>query len=519
MADQASGSTVRQPASSAGRDSSHSQTSSSRARGRGRGRGNNSRGGRQSTPIRSRHDTRDFADPSQIRGIIQSIEDSVENMRRDQRREQEELQTRFLQSQDTMMQMLQEIRREGRPQQPRVRPDTILDFEPDIPTPDDIVHDEVHPSIEKGVEFDAIGGTDDRPTTPRHIRQEDGADSESLQGDPVWTARHPTRNPSAPISNLMYGTPRLSKSVPESDSLDDGTDPTFTQWRASIRDKFRENADHFASERSRCTHVWLKTTGLARSYLSPRYTSTDRQFTSVSEILTCLETYFLTGTEKEEARNRYNDMSMQDKTHPQESFPEFKARFLADAIEGGVPESEWFFALWNKLLPRIRLQNLTVKDQWKENFSVMVQHLTRVEMERARPSNKLLPSTKVLTQTTKKSTNTANSRTSSSTPASAPHQPRSTPRPFQNADRSSSRQPVSTGPSRTTFERASSTPAKDQAKCYRCGEYGHFKSECPNPASINKVDGDLDQPEDTDNVDTEEVDEQTDETREGNGEA
>jgi hypothetical protein len=237
-------------------------------------------------------------------------------MRRDQRREQEELQTRFLQSQDTIMQLLQEMRRDGSdPTLPPNQSDpTIINDEPDIHTPD-VIHDEVHPSIEKGVEFDTIGGTDNRPTIPRHIRQEDGADSESLRGDSVWAARQPIRNPFVLILNITYGTPRLSKSVPESDSLDDGTDPTFNQWRASIRDKFRENTDHFVSERSRCTHVWLKTTGLARSYLSPRYTSTDRQFTSVAEMLTCLETYFLTGTEKEEARNRFNDMSMQDKTH------------------------------------------------------------------------------------------------------------------------------------------------------------------------------------------------------------
>jgi hypothetical protein len=146
----------------------------------------------------------------------------------------------------------------------------------------------------------------------------------------------------------------------------------------------------------------------------------------------------------------------------------------------------------------------------------MVQHLTRVEMERARPSNRL-PSTKVLTQTTRKSTYTANPRTSSSTPASALSQPRSTPRLFQNTDRSSSRQPVSTGPSRTTFGCASSTPAKDYAKCYRCSKYGHFKDACPNPASVNEVDGE--EPEDTNDVSTEEVDKQTDETLEGNGEA
>jgi hypothetical protein len=32
-------------------------------------------------------------------------------------------------------------------------------------------------------------------------------------------------------------------------------------------------------------------------------------------MLTCLETYFLTSTKKEEARNRFNDMYIQDKSY------------------------------------------------------------------------------------------------------------------------------------------------------------------------------------------------------------
>ena len=247
------------------------------------------------------------------------------------------------------MQLLQEMRRDGLgPTLPRNPTDltTTMDNRLEIHTPDGEILDEVHPSIEKGVEFNTIGGADTRSTSIRpNIRNRTRQDTD-LNDSP------PYRNLSVPLST---SAPRLSRNVPEADPLDDGTNPTFTQWRASIRDKFRENADHFATERSRCTHVWLKTTGLARAYLTPRYTSTDSQFKSVDEMLTCLETYFLTGTEKEEARNRFNDMHMQDKSHSQENFPEFKARFLADVIEEGVPKSEWFYALWNKLPARIRL--------------------------------------------------------------------------------------------------------------------------------------------------------------------
>ena len=213
---QATGST-RRPAGSAGDDSNHSRTSSTR---RARGRGRNPRNGRDSTPRRSRHDTRNFADPNELRGIIHSIEERFETLRRDQQQGQEELQTRLLHSQDTIMQMLQEMRRDG-------SDPTLLRHptELEIHTPDDVIHDDVHPSIEKGIEFDTNGGADTRPTSIRNRTRQDT----DLNDSPSY------QNPSVPMST---SAPRLSKNVPESDPLDDGTDPTFTQWRASIRDKF-----------------------------------------------------------------------------------------------------------------------------------------------------------------------------------------------------------------------------------------------------------------------------------------
>ena len=227
------------------------------------------------------------------------------------------------------------------------------------------------------------------------------------------TTHDPSRQFSAAPSGFSLGGSRLTKNVPESDSLDDGTDPTFRQWKASLQDKFRENSDHFVNERSRCTHVWLKTKGLARSYLTPRYTSETQRFTSTEEMLECLETYFLTGTEQEEARNRFNDMCMQEPGYATESFPEFKARFIADAIEGGVPQSEWFFNMWNKIIPRLRIQNLGFKAMWNDNFSTLVSHLTRVEMERARPSNRT-PANRLNT-----SSSSATATASRTTPGSA----------------------------------------------------------------------------------------------------
>ena len=52
---------------------------------------------------------------------------------------------------------------------------------------------------------------------------------------------------------------------------------------------------------------------MAKAYLILCYTFTDSQFKLINKMLTCLEIYFLTDIKKEEARNRFNNMYMQDK--------------------------------------------------------------------------------------------------------------------------------------------------------------------------------------------------------------
>jgi hypothetical protein len=95
-------------------------------------------------------------------------------------------------------------------------------------------HDKVHPSTEKGVEFDTISGAINRSTIYQPIyRNKDRADTDLIQDDEAWATRqrdhlNSFRNPSVLTSNITYkGPPRLSKNVPKSDALDNGLDPTF----------------------------------------------------------------------------------------------------------------------------------------------------------------------------------------------------------------------------------------------------------------------------------------------------
>jgi hypothetical protein len=212
-------------------------------------------------------------------------------------------------------------------------------------------------------------------------------------------------------------------------------------------------------------------------------------------------------------------MYMQESKYPQEDFLAFKARFIANALEGGIAESEWFTALWVKIIPRIRLQNLSVRGNWNKDFLRMAEYLVYIETERADPENRppCAPIARKASALTKKSTYTTNTKTSSS--ALVPYRPQARLGSLQPT-RNTSRQPTSaTEPNRTTFDRTSGPQASDQAKCYRYGQLGHFQSKCPNPASINEVDEDSLEGQEEDDNDTTEVEEETDENREGNGEA
>ena len=66
-------------------------------------------------------------------------------------------------------------------------------------------------------------------------------------------------------------------------------------------------------------------------------------FHTAKEMLDTLSTYFLTGTEAEEARKRFHTLRIRDKAYPTETFPEFRARFQLEAIQGNVAKTEWFF--------------------------------------------------------------------------------------------------------------------------------------------------------------------------------
>ncbi|KAH7554700.1 hypothetical protein BM1_07361 [Bipolaris maydis] len=123
------------------------------------------------------------------------------------------------------------------------------------------------------------------------------------------------------------------------------------------------------------------------------------RFETAEDMISLLKTYFVSGNEQAESRAAFHRLSMEKK----ETFPEFKARFISAAVKGSVSRLEWFFYLWEKITPALRMPNLGFKHLWAGSFEKMVQHLTAFDMERRNtlfglPSdhrpNSGLPSTK-----------------------------------------------------------------------------------------------------------------------------
>jgi hypothetical protein len=338
-----------------------------------------------------------------------------------------------------------------------------------------------------------------------------------LRNRPLPSTENPTETRTLsdpPGTPSLAPHPRKTVLTEKIIPLDEGYSPTFKQWKASVMDRLDVNFDHYPTERSRLALIWGTTTGKAKDYLEPRYTSDSHPFTHAEDMIDLLASYYLTGNETEEARNEFHDLSM-GKGHSGETFSEFQARFLSKAIKGNVAKSEWFFYMWNKLTPQLRNATVAWKSQWHNSYQVMVEHLMSIDNERRR-NLELNP-----TSTTPTSIGNASKKPATPSLLTKPFTPRATT-PLRTVS-TFPRKPTP-GTDRPTTQFRSGTPRTDQFKsttnatssdaCYRCHKVGHYSKQCPTVPNIQEM-ATVGQDDDG----TEELEEDSEVTREENDEA
>jgi hypothetical protein len=312
---------------------------------------------------------------------------------------------------------------------------------------------------------------------PNDDPSEDPSDHRSDRGS--RRQRRPTSS-----SPLRYNTPWEGKRSPrhaDPPKLDDGTDPTYTAWRALLRGKLRANADWWPTEQDRIDYVFSCTEGEAQRHLEPRIDEDSAEpWRSVDEMLAHLNTIFRNHFEAERSENAFHALKQSNG----QEFSDFHTEFARLASVGRIPSSTWRSHLWRKLNKEFRNRLLATHHQ-HTTYQDLVRECQRLSVDLEEFYRQFPPTASSQRDRTRTIKAAA---TSGSTPP-RPRQgllpaPRNLGAAFKalppSADKRDSASPsLRDSPARET------DPSK--ATCFNCGEVGHFSSSCLNPRKTPRI--------------------------------
>jgi len=250
---------------------------------------------------------------------------------------------------------------------------------------------------------------------------------------------------------------RRSHKIDDPDKLDNGTNPTYKQWKDLMDGKMYGNRDWWDTERDRMFYVFGRTEGEARDHLHARWgTDSYDPFLDVADMFEFLRQIYTNPNEVREAKDAY--ATLQQGSTP---FPEFRVQFLKLAMKGHIPRSEFKDDLYRKLHPRVR--EILAGSARRLTYEELCEHALDVDNE-VRVNRKLA----MVKKEARAPSESQTPRPRISTPGVLPIR-RSLP-PVPDRLRLSATAPPD-------HKQRSSTAEKEDT-CHNCGKTGHWAKEC-----------------------------------------
>ncbi len=209
--------------------------------------------------------------------------------------------------------------------------------------------------------------------------------------------------------------------------------------------------------------------------------------------------------QKADARAAYKELRM----HSNESFFDFKLKFLQNATRGKIAKSEWKDDLYDKLTTALQ-DEMRIEVQKIQDFTEFADLTSGTDsrLKRDRARNPIPPTSKAApTQVRTMQVRTTGATTPPTTQVARSSETPAPPRQYSAA---------LSRPKQIIERRQTSTPPATSITCYNCGEAGHTRPECPHPrrdADLNEI------VEQEDSESEEEVQHMEDHELSGNGSA
>jgi hypothetical protein len=135
---------------------------------------------------------------------------------------------------------------------------------------------------------------------------------------------------------------KRSPKQPDPPMLTDGTNPTFEGWKIKMKNKLRENSDHFQTEKSKVGYMYGCTEGDAACYLEPGMEND--KFLTPDDVYEFLESIYSDPDRELNAREEYRSLIM-----GKLEFSEFITKFRHLANRAKIHESNWKDDLFAKI--------------------------------------------------------------------------------------------------------------------------------------------------------------------------